>query len=82
MCPSIEVSSWNEDQNFFGIQDFTALDYVPFVLKAHYKDEEKEFVKDKLKTLKYPIHILKDGQGMFFEDSVCKFSGDGEEVKI
>lgn len=82
MCPSIEVSSWNEDQNFFGIQDFTALDYVPFVLKAHYKDEEKEFVKDKLKTLKYPIYILKDGQGMFCEDGVCKFIGDGEEGKI
>lgn len=80
MCPSIEVSSWNENQNFFGVEDFTALNYVPFVLYAHYKDEEKEFVNNKIKTLKYPIHILRDEEGMFCEGGVCKFIGEGEEV--
>lgn len=83
VCPSIEVSNWSPDsKDKFGVTDFTALNYVPFVLKVHYKDEQKELVKDKMKTLKYPIHILKDGQGMFCENGDCKFIGDGEEVKI
>lgn len=82
MCPTIEVTDWKKDSNNFGVTDFTALNYIPFVLKVHYKDEEMEFVKEKAKTLKYPLHILKDGQGMFCEDGVCKFMGDGEEVII
>ena len=66
----------------FGIEDFTALNYVPFVLKVHYKEEEKEFVKNKIETLKYPIHILRDEEGMFCENGICKFIGDGEEVIV
>ena len=83
MCPTIEVSDWNSDgKDRYGITDFTALNYVPFVLKVHYKDEQKEVVKKGIETLKYPIHILKDGQGMFCEDGICRFIGDEDEVKL
>jgi len=83
MCPTIEVSDWNPDgKDRFGVTDFTALNYVPFVLKVHYKDEQEEIVRKGIKTLKYPIHILKDGQGMFCEDGVYRFIGDGAEIKF
>ena len=83
MCPSIVVSDWNDSTvNRCGVVDFTALNYVPFVIKAHYKDEQEEKVRERIKTLKYQIHILRDGQGMFCEDGICKFVGDGEEVKL
>jgi dipeptidase E len=83
MCPSIEVSNWDDETvDRFGVTDFTALNYVPFVFKVHYKDEKEEFVREKIKTLKYPIHILRDGQGVFCEDGNYKFMGDGEEVKF
>jgi dipeptidase E len=82
MCPSIEVSDWNNGTERFGISDFTALNYVPFVLKVHYKDEAKELVKEKMKTLKYPLRILRDGQGILVENDKCTFVGDGEEVKL
>lgn len=81
MCPSIEVSYWNPDgKDRFGITDFTALNYVPFVLKVHYKDEQEPLIKENLKTLKYPLHILRDGQGILVEDGKYTFMGDGEEV--
>lgn len=81
MCPTIEVSDWNPDgKDRFGVTDFTALNYVPFVLKVHYKDEQEEIVREGIETLKYPIHILKDGQGMFCEDGVYKFIGDETEI--
>ena len=83
VCPSIEVSNWNPDsKDRFGLIDFTALNYYPFFLKVHYKDESEALVKEKMKTLKYPIHILRDGQGIFVEDDKYTFVGDGEEVKL
>ncbi len=83
MCPTIEVSDWNPDgKDRFGVTDFTALNYVPFVLKVHYEDKAEELVREKIKTLKYPLNILRDGQGMFCEDGICQFVGDGDQVKF
>ncbi|MBU2250246.1 hypothetical protein KKG80_01495 [Patescibacteria group bacterium] len=39
-------------------------------------------VKEKIKTLKYPIKILRDGQGILVDDNKYTFIGDGEEVKL
>jgi dipeptidase E len=81
MCPTIEVSDWDETgKPRFEVSDFTALNYVPFVLKVHYKDEQEEKVKEKMKTLRYPLRILKDGQGLLVEDNKYTFIGDGQEV--
>jgi len=81
VCPSIEVSDWEPDsKDKFGVIDFLALNYVPFVLKVHYKDEQEEFVKEKMKTLKYPLHILHDGEGIFYENGECKFISDNPET--
>jgi dipeptidase E len=83
MCPTIEVSDWDEtEKGRFDVTDFTALNYVPFVLKVHYKDEQEEKVKEKIKTLKYPIRILRDGQGILVQDNRCTFFGDKEETKL
>ncbi len=83
MCPTIEVSDWDETgKPRYGVTDFKALSYIPFVLKVHYRDEQKESVKEKMKTLKYPLRILKDGQGFLVENGKITFVGDEEEVKI
>lgn len=81
VCPSIEVSDWNDETvDRFGVSDFTALGYVPFVLKAHFKDETKDFVKEKIKSLKYPLRVLRDGEGLLVENGKVSFYGDREEV--
>ncbi len=83
MCPTIEVADWDESgKDRFGVKDFTALNYVPFVLKAHYKDLALESVKEKIETLKYPLRILRDGQGVLVEDRKYTFMGEGEETKL
>jgi dipeptidase E len=80
-CPTIEVANWNDDgKDKFGVTDFKAFNLVPFVLKVHYKNEKEEIVRKGIETLKYPIHILKDGQGILAEDDKYTFLGDGEEV--
>lgn len=80
MCPTIEVANWNETgRDRFGLTDFAALNYVPFVLKVHYKDEAEKLIKEKMKNLKYPLRILRDGQGILVEDDKYTFFG-GEEI--
>lgn len=80
MCPSVEVSTWDKEQETFGVTDLSALNYVPFVLKVHYQDEQEELVKEKMKTLKYSIRILRDGQGILVEDGKYTFFGDEKET--
>ncbi len=81
MCPTIEVSSWNQ-QDKFGVTDITGLNHVPFVLKVHYKDEQEELVRKGTEVLKYPIRILRDGQGILVEDDKFTFVGDEPEVRL
>ena len=83
MCPTIEVANWDKSgKGRFGVTDFTALNYVPFILKVHYKDDSEAEVRNNLQTLKYPLRILRDGQGILVEDGKYTFVGDGEEVKL
>ena len=83
MCPTIEVSDWSDESiSRWGVSDFKSLNYVPFVLRVHYKDEKEEEVKEKMKNLKHPLRILHDGEGIFCENDVCKFYGDKEETVI
>ena len=83
MCPSVEVTNWHDETyDRFGMVNFTALGYVSFVLFAHYKDEKKEYVLENMKTLNYPLRILRDGEGFFCEDGKVKFIGDNEETVI
>ena len=83
MCPTIEVSTWNDDgKDKFGITDFTALNYVPFILKVHYTDEKENGLREKMKNLKYPLRILRDGEGIICENDNCSFVENKEEVKL
>ncbi|MFA7252547.1 MAG: Type 1 glutamine amidotransferase-like domain-containing protein [Candidatus Paceibacterota bacterium] len=83
MCPTIEVSDWSDETiDRFGVSDFTALNYIPFCLRAHYADEKELEVRTKMKNLKYPLRILRDGQGIVVQDGKYTFVGDGIEVKL
>ncbi len=80
-CPTIEVSTWGPNQkDRYGVTDFTALNLVPFLLKAHYTDDMKELIKERAAQSKYPVRVLKDGQGILVENGSYRFVGEGEEV--
>ena len=83
MCPNIEVATWRMDiERRFGVKDFTGLNYVPYCLKAHYVNDMEKLMKEKMETLKYPLRVLKDGQGIYIENGRERFVGEGEEVKL
>ncbi|MDO8592429.1 MAG: Type 1 glutamine amidotransferase-like domain-containing protein [bacterium] len=84
-CPTIEVSTWKkpgEEKERFGVTDLTAMNIVPFLVKAHYTPEQKEFLKEKIKNAKYPVKILTDEQALLVRNGKVKLLGRGEEIRI
>lgn len=82
MCPTVEIGGWKLSRNRYGLTDFTALNYIPFLIKCHYTDDKKDEVLGKMRSLKYPLKVLKDDQLFYIENDNIKFIGDGEEVML
>ncbi|NCD00879.1 hypothetical protein EOL94_02215 [bacterium] len=80
MCPTIEVASWKSDRNRHGLIDFSALNYVPFLIKCHFTDEKKDQIIEKAKDLKYLLRILRDDQCFVLKDNKIEFFGLSKEV--
>jgi len=75
--PTIDSSSGTEN---IPKEELKALGLVPFVVKSHYIDENKDKLLKDIKNLGYPIHILRDGEGIFCENGECRFIGDNSET--
>ena len=83
MCPTIEMSTWKPSPKpRFGLQDLTALNYVPFLLSVHYDPKNREILKKAISNTKYPVRILTDEQALFVQDSKITLIGEGEEIKL
>ncbi len=80
-CPTIEVASWDTSRNTFGLTDYRAFNFVPYVIKAHYRPDLLDTIQEKSKKMIYPIRILTDDQAILVRDNVSYFLG-GEEIKI
>lgn len=86
MCPTIETCLWKVSEkdvkDDYGLKDLTGLNLVPFLLKVHYKPEQKDFLEEKMKGVKYPVRVLKDSQAFLVQDNSIEFIGKGKEVKF
>lgn len=84
MTPGIEMSNWKKEKprkDEHGLTDFRGFSFVPFLLFAHYLPRHKNLLKNKIKNLKYPLRILKDGQAILVEGDKYTFLG-GKEEKV
>ena len=80
-CPSIIISSWSVGRKTHGVTDFTGMNLVHFVVKAHYTPEMFETIKEKSKDLEFPLRVLSDEQAIVIKDKEEYFIG-GEEIKF
>ncbi|MBU4369807.1 peptidase E [Patescibacteria group bacterium] len=85
-CPTIETSLWKVSEkdikDDYGVKDLRALNLVPFLLKAHYKPEERDFLKKKIKEAKYPVRILQDNQAFLVNGNEVKLIGEKKEIRL
>lgn len=84
MCPSIEMSEWkpDPDRNYFGVTDFSAFNFVPFLLVVHYVPEYAEVIRENIASAKYPTRRLTDEQAFLIKNGQVKLVGEGEEVVL
>ncbi|MDD4333053.1 MAG: Type 1 glutamine amidotransferase-like domain-containing protein [Patescibacteria group bacterium] len=80
-CPSIIVSTYtNKQRDRCGITDFTGMNLVPFLIKAHYTPDMLPDMKDLRKNVEYPLHILNDQQALLIRDGEFQLLGSGKEI--
>jgi len=85
-CPTIETSRWKasaEDiKEDYGMTDLTAMNLVPFLLKVHYKPEQRDFLKEKIKETAFEVKVLADNQALLVKNGSVTFVGEGKETKL
>ncbi len=82
-CPSIEMSLWKHQDRYehYGIEDLSALNLVPFLIRVHYIPEQQELLQEEISKTKYPTKILTDEQAILVKDNEIKLLG-GQEIKL
>jgi len=82
-CPTIEMATWKpKPRDRFGVTDFTGLNLVPFLVKAHYRREDEDVIKKGILQSKYPVKVLEDGQAILAEGDEYKLIGEGDEINL
>lgn len=82
-CPTIEAAGWmNADRNVVNITDLTAMNLIPYIIKAHYSPEKTEAIKTAIQNCKYEIKILTDKQALLAIDDNYQIVGEGKEIKL
>ena len=78
-CPTIEAATWkHQDRNRVGITDFTALNFVSFLITAHFEEKYRTIVDQVTKSTKYPIVALSDTQAVLVQEDKIKVVGVGK----
>jgi len=79
-CPTIEQSRWkHQDRNDFGLKDLTALNFVPFLLTAHFNEEIRNTLEEEIKSTNIPVICLYDGQSIIVKDNLVRVAGEGKK---
>ena len=80
-CPSIIISTYAKKQkDRCGVTDFTAMNLVPFLIKAHYTPDMLLDLNDIRTKIEYPLHILDDKQALLIRDGEVQLLGSGDEM--
>lgn len=79
-CPTIEMANWkHQDRNVVGMEDFTALNLVPFLLTAHFEDNHKQAIFDGARSTPLPVVALNDKQAIVVSNHETRLIGDQEK---
>ncbi|MCX6807706.1 MAG: Type 1 glutamine amidotransferase-like domain-containing protein [Patescibacteria group bacterium] len=80
-CPSIITATWsNHNFDKCGVKDLTAMNLVPFLIKAHYAPDMQSMLLEKTKGLGYPMRVLTDEQAILVRDEETQLLGSGDEI--
>lgn len=80
-CPTIEQAHWKpQDKNNIKLKNLKGLNYLPFIITAHFKEEYKSAVEKNAKNIEWPVVALNDKQAILVKNNKYKIVGEGEKV--
>ena len=81
MSPSVILGTLKKGRNLFGVTDFTAYGYVPYLIRPHYNESMKQNMLDFLSLHpEFRIRLITDDQAILIEDGKETFIGSPEVV--
>ncbi len=79
-CPSIVMAtSVAKDGKRYRITDLTGMNFVPFLVKAHYTPDQLTRLKKQAADWPRPIYLLTDEQALVVKNGTVKFIGKGKK---
>jgi dipeptidase E len=86
---TIKTANWlseeYENKNTFGVKNLKGLNLVPFDIFVHYKPENAEIIRQKIKNPEKRaknLKILTDGQAILVQGKEVDLIGEGEAVIV
>jgi dipeptidase E len=79
-CPNIEAAGWKHaDRNINNLKNLTGLNFVPFIMTAHFEEAVKKAVEKGAKNTKLPVVALTDKQALIVKGKKYKVVGIGKK---
>ncbi|MDD5251454.1 MAG: Type 1 glutamine amidotransferase-like domain-containing protein [Patescibacteria group bacterium] len=80
VCPTIEAASWKHaDANTAGLKDLRGLNFVPFLITAHFEEGLRSIIEKAAKNTKYQVIALTDKQAVLIKGKSKKIIGSGKK---
>lgn len=81
MGQNIEPSVWKGiNNNIVDLNDFTGLNFVPFVICVHIDESNIKLIEEKAKETGYPIVALTDKQALLIDGEKQEIVGEGSKI--
>ncbi len=79
-CPTIEMHTWHSDKwRRFDVDDLRAMSLVPFLIQAHYTENDNEAIENGMRSSDYTLRLLTNDQAFIIQDNEVKLVGEGSE---
>jgi len=79
-CPTIEMAHWKHaDINSAKLKDLKALNFVPFLVTAHFEENLRPIIKESAEKTKYLTIALTDKQAVLVKDNETVIIGPGKK---
>lgn len=79
-CPSIVIATWSRRFDRCGVTDWSAMNLVPFFVKAHSTSDMLATLREKARDLSAPLRVLNDQQALVVKDGQVQLIGGGDEM--
>jgi dipeptidase E len=80
MSPNFVLATMKKGRNLFGVTDFSAYGYVPYLVRPHYAASMDDDLREVIQKTGYRIRLLTDEQAILIEDGKETFIGGPEII--